>query len=354
MNNKFLGLIEYFRYKKYLNKAKCNFCKCNYSSIKSHSYPKSFLKKISKNKEIFCIDIRKAIASILDNDFEDFITKSSVKESGVLPLFCNEHDTKVFSRIENLNKNIDIETYLFLYSYRFFIYDYFIDKYVRKSIDSKHELDRDLVTQVTPDDLESYIQRMNLTTELFNKDYDKERLAEVKDKFDNIFSNSLEPSYKDFKELFTIKYYNLRITDDFFASGIMYYKLDKFEDIKEPMVSIFSLIPNNLDDTFYFTIVIPNEELDNISPLVNFLDNEYKKYLQKDENCFLDCVVFNLLDASQNIFMTKDCYSRVDIKELRYIYTLLVFARIDRLNSRMYKDLAFNKIKKLGLILERQ
>lgn len=347
MNKKFLGLNEKSRFEKHLKKSTCNFLNCKAYAINSHSYPMSFLRK---NPPIYCIDMIKESKSVVDENIRGFITKKSIKNSGVLPLFCRNHDQNVFSRIENKNQSVDIQTYLYLYSYRFFIYDYYMESYARETIKPENDLDENLIKKLEKGELHNYVMSMNIVAKILNNQYNIENLNIVKEKFDRIFCKQKEPTSSDFQESFNLKYYELNITSDFFASGIMHFKSGDSNNDSKPLVSIFSLIPDLAAEKFYFTIVTPKEEMKNINPLIDYLNSEYEKYQRKEENDFLYLVVFLLLDASQNIFLTDNLYSEKIVNKLEELYSLLVYARIERELSIKVRLHVYEEIKNLKII----
>ena len=52
-------------------------------------------------------------------------------------LFCSKHDNEVFERIENLRFKTDLDTYLYLYGYRFFIFEYYHENMIKKELRPK-------------------------------------------------------------------------------------------------------------------------------------------------------------------------------------------------------------------------
>lgn len=121
--NRFLRLNETDYYTANKNTL-CHFPGCKNDAIGSHTFPHSFLRRITKNNKVYSTDIKHIVANVYESEGIEFVRDTHIKYSGVQPLFCKSHDDKVFKRVESRNFNVDIETYLSLFLYRAFIYDY--------------------------------------------------------------------------------------------------------------------------------------------------------------------------------------------------------------------------------------
>lgn len=116
---------EKIRLRENLKNDKCFYKNCSEKPIGSHTIHKSLLKgKLSEGYKVINSPISKNI-DFLGSDDTSLYDEQSFKKATVFPGFCKKHDA-IFESIENKNliKNTSIEDYIFLYSYRALVNEY--------------------------------------------------------------------------------------------------------------------------------------------------------------------------------------------------------------------------------------
>ncbi len=331
--NKFKELNERDLYDKILNEAICNYPNCNNKAINSHTYPKSMLKKFSNGTNIvYTTDIKKFIGAAYSKTKNSILNKQYIKNAGVMPLFCQKHDTDVFKRIELNFNNIDIETYLYLFLYRAFIYDYLIEGIVRNSsYRRKIFKDKDYAKKIDKHTAKEYISEQKFAENFIKNMYNNKQHKTVKNKFDKIFLLNSKPTKTDFRKEFDLRYYTINCRLHFLASGIMAYKFDENVDFTNILVSTYALIPSSDLTKTYFTILVPKEERNRMDNVIKAFNIEYEKYNNNEKNYFIKMVEFHLLDSSENIIVDDILYNNLkhndDLQKLDEIYFNLSKAR---------------------------
>lgn len=350
--NIFLKLNEGDLYDKNMENTICHFPNCKNLAIGSHTYPKSFLRKFSGNNTVFSTNIKHIVENVYESKALEIVKKTNIKHSGVQPLFCSSHDTKVFKCIELPQENIDLETYICLFLYRVFIYDYQIES-VFHNPNLSRQLNSEKAYSKKISDIERlrYIQEQDLASSIikFNNDFNSYNI--LKQKFDNIFISNTIPNYEQFKEQFSLVFYDLGFVPGFLASGTMYLNFDK-ENKESPLDSIYAIVPDKTFTTSYFSMLIPKESLKSINPLLVNLKNEY----DNNKSDFIKNIEFILLDASQNIIMNSSFYEKLKStgkdKILEKINYALGIARLHN-DSEFIMELrnyAWNLLQEISLI----
>lgn len=118
---------EKIRLRENLKNDKCFYKNCSEKPIGSHTIHKSLLKgKLSEGYKVINSPIFKNI-DFLGSDDTSLYDEQSFKKATVFPGFCKKHDA-IFESIENKNliKNTSIEDYIFLYSYRALVNEYWL------------------------------------------------------------------------------------------------------------------------------------------------------------------------------------------------------------------------------------
>lgn len=117
---------EKIRLRENLKNDKCFYKNCSEKPIGSHTIHKSLLTKLSEEHKVVNFSIRHNI-NFLGSDDVFQCTKESIETATVFPGFCKKHDA-IFESIENkkLIKNTSIEDYIFLYSYRILVNEYWL------------------------------------------------------------------------------------------------------------------------------------------------------------------------------------------------------------------------------------
>ncbi|WP_455451132.1 hypothetical protein [Streptococcus salivarius] len=330
-DDKFIKLNERDYYRDISTNTICHFKNCDKIAIKSHTYPISFLKKISPNGVIYSTDIRRVVENAYEDSPVDVVYKSHINKSGVQNLFCEKHDSQLFERLEikPLVDSTDIETYLSLFLYRFFIYDFELETEVHFP-NKKREINlkKPYAKKIAEEKAIDYLIRQELSTKLISENASYDLSAFLKLKFERIFDSNETPNYSDFEKEFKLEFFDLGFQSKAFISGTMYFNLTQ---INPTVPSIFGLIPGKDFNTTYFAILIPKESENEMKNYVINIKQSYKEYKNGDET-LLGLIVFTLLDASQNIIITESQYNKLNelgqYKDFQKAYLALTMARI--------------------------
>lgn len=352
-SNVFLMLNEIDYYQENKAGTLCHYPNCGEKAINSHTYPKSFLRKISKGNKVYATDIKDIVGNSYDNGVSDFVKGVHIKYSGVQPLFCSKHDTDLFKTIELKNYNTDLETYLCLFLYRSYIYDYQLESEVHNpSVDRKINIDKAYSKKISKEDENRYLFEQKLSIKLISENATYYNTNVLKNKFDAIFLEKELPNFNDFSQYFELKYYDLGFLPDFFASGSMYFSSNPTGKDK-PLQSIYAIVPDKSLNTAYFCILVPNDSIGEMKTIFETLDKEYSK---SDRSIFFNIIEFLLLDASQNIIMTESLYNNLQIDNkyqiLIKICISLVFSRlnISVIPSKSFRNYSYSLLETLKLI----
>ena len=352
-SNIFIKLNEIEYYEENKSGTLCHYPSCGEKAIDSHTYPKSFLRRIAGGNKVFATDIKHVVGNSYDEGVPDLVKDTHIKYSGVQPLFCKKHDADIFKAIEVKDINTDIETYLCLFLYRTYIYDYQLESEVHNpSVNRKINIDRPYSKKISKEDEARYLFEQELSTRLISENASFQDSVKIKNKFDAIFLGKKSPNYSDFCKYFALKYYDLGFLPEFFASGSMFFSIDP-EREEDPLSSIYAIIPDKSLKTAYFCILIPNESKSSMKPIIEKLEKEYKK-ASKEE--FFKTIEFLLLDARQNIIMTEILYNKLkvndDYSKLIKICISLVMARlpIAQYPSSLFKKYSSSLLSTIKLI----
>lgn len=353
-NNIFLKLNEIDYYT--MNKAEsiCNYPECNGKAIRSHTYPQSFLQKIAKGNKIYATDIKQIIGNSYEEGILDPIKESNIKYSGTQPLFCSKHDSELFKSVELPKFDIELETYICLFSYRLYIYDYVLEREVHDPREDRRiNIDKAYSKKIKSEVGNEYLIKNELATNNISRNASFKNNDKVKQKFDKVFLKNKSPNYTDFLKEFNLKYYDLGFLPEFFASGTMFYSLDNIKNVT-PLQSIFSIIPDKSLKTAYFCILVPIESLDSIKPIIDDLE---KYYSNEDRKEFFKYIEFLLLDAAQNIIMAQSLYESLhtngDYLKFLKIWTSLNLARTPLYSNKMkfFKEYAYELLCSIKLTI---
>ena len=349
-SNKFLELNEKDYIKKLYSNSLCNYCECHEKAINSHTYPHAFLKKFSNNEELQSICIDKIAIERYAAEYTYFIDKSFPKQAGVAPLFCNSHDTTVFKRIENSSDDVDLDTYLYLFLYRAFIYDYTIEGMI-KSPSSEREINQkgSYSKKINKEIEGKYLTENYITKKILDISYNYDIYQDVKFKFDKIFTECDRPEKKDFEEYFKIYYYKLKSMPKFLGTGSMYIQYDESKHLP----SIYGIVPDKKGKNYYYAILVPNSEVKTMEKLIELTQTEYEKYDKGQDNSFLTIVLFQILDSSQNMIFNNESIRLMDEKEIVFLDKMYHHLTLSRslfcklkmcdIRNYVYKQISKNK-----------
>lgn len=351
---KFLQLNEQDLLKSKKRNSKCNYVNCNERAIGSHSYSRDFLNSITQyDDEIFCLNLDNMYKNMYVNR-EDFpLNKKHINNAGVEKLFCSKHDNEVFERIENLRSKTDLDTYLHLYGYRFFIFEYYYENMIKKELQPKIYENKSYSKKINKDLQEKYLADKEYIIDSQNNLYNKSNFDEVKKIYDKIFCDNSSPTCKEFSENFILKKFKIKGEINFFANGSMAYKNDD-SDINNHLPSVYAVVPDREYQYSYFTIITPKQEEDSMKIVFDKFDKLYYKYIKEDNIEFLKLVMFFILDCSQNIFFVEKFYNRLtknnDIEKIKKVYYYLTQARLCNDISADLRQIAYEYISKINFI----
>lgn len=306
--NKLFWLNRKETFRKYHDEATCLFGECNQPAINSHTFPNSFLKYISENQELLVLNLAELYSSRCSPVHFPLLTPKSAKRAGVEKLFCSFHDDSVFSPIEKDSLNTNIETYLYLYSYRLFSYEFFLESLV-KSIGFNSTVHENTSFYYQFDEsLKNEFQfQENLTNIIMNFPSPTSNTELVKQQFDQLFAKYATPDSDDFSTLFDLCFFKLNIIPRLLLSGIKSFKVpNQSHGGFLPMV--FFIAPSPDFRSSIFTIVAPNSEHISFQHLETYFTQQYHELHNKDSRTFLKSVLFILLDSSQNIVLSNSLY----------------------------------------------
>lgn len=350
---KFLQLNEQDLLKSKKRNSKCNYINCNERAIGSHSYSRDFLNFISQyDDKIFCLNLDKMHRNMYINR-EDFpLNKKHINNAGVENLFCSKHDNKVFERIENLRFKTDLDTYLHLYGYRFFIFEYYYEDMIKKEFQHKIYENKSYSKKIDKNLEEKYLSDKEYNIDYLNNLYNKSNFDKVKKIYDKIFCDNSSPTYKEFSENFILKKFKLKGEINFFANGSMAYKNDD-SDINSHLPSVYAIVPDIEYKYSYFIIITPNQEEESMKKVFDEFNNLYNEYINEDNKDFLRCVMFFILDCSQNMFFGEKFYNRLrknkDIAKIKKAYYYLTLARLCNYISVYLRQIAYDYICEISL-----
>lgn len=357
-SNIFIQLNEKDRFNNNLKETKCHFPNCKKTPIESHTYPKSMLKKFANSNNVYSINLSKLVGASYSDRKTPILEIMNIGHSGVKPLFCKFHDTEIFKRIELKNIGVDEKTFLCLFLYRVFCYDYLLEKEI-KLADNRGEIlgEKDYSKKITKEDEKKYFMEQKVVQFILNGQYSFDIYKNLKSLFDEIFNCNSEPVFKDFQNKFHLKFYEIRNSSNFLACGCQFYYAPTYKNSTIPKLpSIYALVPNKKGDAVYFAILIPNDEKHNMIPLIECLDNKYKEYENNQSNSFIKIVEFLLLESSQNIIMTEKLYNSLSEEEkeiFEKVYYYLVIARLfGGEESKCIKDEAYRLLTEISLIAD--
>ena len=268
------------------------------------------MKEISKDNKVYAINIKSFLANVYykTNNFMLW-EETNINAAGVQPLFCSTHDTEIFKRIESSKYTVNLETYLYLFLYRLYIFDFQLEsEFYEPRVERDINRTRDYAKKITNESAIKYLGEQNISKKIIqsNGNYpDKIKLKEI---FDGVFYKNAMPCDKDFNKYFILKYYDLHGLPDFFAGGSQMFS-NKNSELNDMLPSICAIVPEKDMKTAYFCILTPKASQSSIDEVCKNLD---KAYAKKEEKEFKKYVEFILLEASQNIIITKDLYRKLE------------------------------------------
>ena len=303
---------------------KCQFPNCDRKPIKSHTFPRNLLEKqiagrTNNGYSVFSTDIKSIISNLQNPDLHnELFYEININDAGTMPLFCKEHDSHIFSPIEILKPIPSVKQYLFLYSYRFFLYHYLKENYALKAayedtLDSEKGVGKSLssvITQKRNIIYDNAIKIANTKTNISN-------LEVLKTKFDKVIKKipltdtEIDRHFKVYAFKLKnkpIKWCGAGCTEISYNDSL----------VTKHLGCSFGLIPNNKVFSAYFYCVVPNEENDYLNDkLLKLLKDEYVNYNNgENDSLFENIIKYYIFDSSENIIVSPDLIDKLKRKSV--------------------------------------
>ena len=351
---------------------KCQFPDCDRKPIKSHTFPRNLLEKqiarITNNGySVFSTDIKSIIGNLQNPGLHnELFYEININNAGTMPLFCKEHDSHIFSPIEIFKPIPTVKQYLFLYSYRFFLYHYLKENYALKvayqdALDSEKGVGKSLSSVITEKRNIIYgnaIKIANTKTNISN-------LELLKTKFDKVIKK-IPLTDTEIDRHFKVYGYKLKNNIQWCGAGCTEFSYDD-TGIMNHLGCSFGLIPQNGDFPAYFYCVVPNEENDYLKDkLLKLLNDKYDSYKnEKDTASFENILKYYIFDSSENIIISPDIIDELREKEICFLnekgkllkhsqYELLLEAnsllcKVKGVENEEVRNTVYNILKKIDL-----
>ena len=303
---------------------KCQFPDCDRKPIKSHTFPRNLLEKhiarrTNNGYSVFSTDIKSIIGNLQNPGLHnELFYEININDAGTMPLFCKEHDSHIFSPIEIFKPIPTVKQYLFLYSYRFFLYHYLKENYALKgayqdALDSEIGVGKSLSSVITKKRNIIYgnaIKIANTKTNISN-------LELLKTKFDKVIKKipltdtEIDRHFKvyEFKlKNNPIKWCGAGCTEISYNDSL----------VTKHLGCSFGLIPHNEDFSAYFYCVVPNEENDYLKDkLLKLLNDEYINYNNGfNDSLFENIIKYYIFDSSENIIISPNLIDKLKRKNV--------------------------------------
>lgn len=333
--SRILGNINREYIQKFFKKQKCIYPNCDKKPISSHTFSRSLLEHSlgeeiegeNPGKYVYHSDIQRIFSSFSNKDQRDFLYKTLIKNAGTLPLFCSEHDDKLFSSIENRGQKLSVSEYIFMLSYRFFMYDILKDNFIAFTRDNEiigenHSIHKKFEKRF----IELYNEFQKNTSQLVQSVYNRQKHLLMKESFEQIIvSNNLNK--ETINEKFEIKIYNLKKDVRWAGVGFTEF-VSNGDDIYNHYPSGFGVIPSfNGYDACFFIISLKEEAQYLESNLYKLFDGLYLKYVNNNDIEFLASLMMMVFDSSENIMLSPSKFSELkeagQYEKLEHINSLL-------------------------------
>lgn len=298
---------------------RCMFYGCNSTPIKSHTVPKSFLNnKFSEEnskgvKVVFWSNLKDIVSNTLDESkLGQSLYETPTNQAGVLPLFCSKHDNQLFSKIEDKNQNVTVEQYIFLMSYRSFIYNFYKEFSVRNgSLSGKINFDSQFHQVINQNIIDKHNNQRDFVTDYVADIFNFSNWEKVKHKFDRLLQRNSCPTNDEIDNEFDI--YIFKISNDFLWTAHGVTEWSNKNDIKEHLPSCYGVVPSyqKFDPLFYVTV--PKEEnlflRKTLIAEFKMFHSLYKLGINKE---FLKIIQYMMIDCSENVILSPSLYKKLD------------------------------------------
>ena len=272
---------------RYRSNSLCYFPECSQTAIKSHTYPKSFLKKISKQDDLLTVNLDKLYSSSDKLKVTELFISRNPKNAAVENLFCKDHDNDIFTPIEKNRSQTNIDTYLFLYAYRLFIHEFYLENLVKGHGSTPHIYrDTNFSKKFNPQLEANFTLQENIVTTILNDISPHKHTLSLKEEFDSVFRATGAPNSKEFSRHFSLKYFELNTSPRLLLSGIKTFRMpSQNEGGNIPMVFFMTPSPDYTNTSF--GIVSPKSERSSFNILTEELENQHQDYLKGISHTFI-------------------------------------------------------------------
>ena len=308
--NKLFWLNKKETLRRYRDEASCLFVGCAQPAINSHTYPNSFLKQISEQDDLLVLNLDELYSSSEKVEVAELFVPKSTKKAAVEKLFCGLHDDSVFSPVEKDPLSTEIETYLFLYAYRLFIHEFYLENLVKgeASVPHVHE-DTSFYSRFDKSLETSFLFQEKIASHVLDGLSPHRGTVLVKEEFDQVFRISDAPNGEAFSKFFDLAYFRFDAFPRFLLSGIKTFRMPG-QNGGGILPMIFFVVPSPDFRESFFGIVAPKFERKSFSILTSLFNKEHQKYLEGDSKTFVASMLMMLLDASENIVLTRSLYEQ--------------------------------------------
>lgn len=308
--NKLFWLNKKETLRRYRDEASCLFAGCAQPAINSHTYPNSFLKRISEHDDLLVLNLDELYSSSEKVEVAELFVPKSTKKAAVEKLFCELHDDSVFSPIEKDPLSTEIETYLFLYAYRLFIHEFYLENLVKgeASVPHVHE-DTSFYSRFDKSLETSFLFQEKIASHVLDGLSPHSGTVSVKEQFDQVFRISDAPNGEAFSKFFDLAYFRFDAFPRFLLSGIKTFRMPG-QNGGGILPMIFFIVPSPDFRESVFGIVAHKSERESFNILASNFNEEYQKYLKGASQTFVSSMLMMLLDASQNIVLTRSLYEQ--------------------------------------------
>lgn len=284
-------------------------------AIKSHSIWNSGILNLlaNKNKKVYWIDPKKRYK--LFGEDEKLFHEVTINNATTYRGFCNFHDENLFKSIEKNNEYNNTLIQNFLYSYRAFSFQHvqnilsnFAYRDLAKEIRTMHSSNIAEFKVIHVFFIEKILE--NIKKPKWDKIF-----QETKDIFHNTFieftNDNIELFINKINRNFILKSYKFSKKIKFACSGIGDPLLDGKGNKIHTTESgfLFLNIFPKCENESYLIIGLLNRDLKVYKDLLDFIDSEYKNYLNNEQNIF-ELVIQNLVvNSTENIVMAPKLHS---------------------------------------------
>lgn len=231
---------------------------CEKRPIDSHTFPKAYLTKVAGGESKKLCSLSES--SLLNGYGRPFVhtgfkylTPAQISKT---KLFCSDHDTYLFYRIENLREKTDLKTHLFLFGYRLFKQAIIFENTFKDPWNAARSETIANVMQSLGEEKQLVKAAFQLAHEATIKS--DRNLDGIEKAFSGIFTKTSAPTAYDFEEHFDIRYYKMPFNAGLLCSGLSFLRPEKPSMRYSPTLSFLAPGPN--PDVTYICFITPKDD----------------------------------------------------------------------------------------------